>query len=161
MPQHEADGAITSAEGRVIAVHIGGLQREMTEVKGAMLGIQVSLNAFVRLEERQADFRNALGRAFDEVKIERDARSISDKRIAELERSVSIFIDHGRKITDLQESLIGIERELPGLREMRKFVVAGIMAGVGIILAGIIAMVIINPMQRAYGPPIIKSVPND
>lgn len=142
------DGAITSAEGRVIAVQIGGLQREMTEVKSAMVGIRVALDALVRMEERQADFRTALGRAFDEIKAERELRSMLEKGMRDWREGFEKSRDDYRM--ELNRRISEIEHQLPGLRELRKWVLAGVMAGIGLILAGVVTMVVVDPMRRGY-----------
>lgn len=142
------DGAITSAEGRVIAVQIGGLQREMTEVKSAMVGIRVALDALVRMEERQADFRTALGRAFDEIKAERELRISLEKgvrdRWGDFEKSRDDYRD------GLNRRIAEVEQQMPGFRELRKWVITGVLAGVGLILAGVVTMVVVDPMRRGY-----------
>lgn len=119
-----SDG-ITSAEGRLLAVQMDALRDasakqmdalrdDVREVKSTMREMARSLEQLVRIEEQQKDMRSALGRAFEEIDKERGKRDAVEKRVA------------------------AIEHVMPGLRELRGWVIAGVISGVGMIAGSIV-----------------------
>lgn len=48
----------------------------------------------------------------------------------------------------LQERVSNAEREMPGLIEMRKWVVTGIVAGIGMVMAALFKLAIIDPAKQ-------------
>lgn len=87
-------------------------------VEGAVEKIADSMQQLVRLEERHAETRLGLDRAF--VAIERRKE------------------EHDR----LGERVAKIERDMPGLMESRKWMVSGMLAIVCAVFAGLIALVV-------------------
>ncbi|UIF90869.1 hypothetical protein [Cupriavidus sp. UYPR2.512] len=87
-------------------------------VEGAVEKIADSMQQLVRLEERHAETRLGLDRAF--VAIER--RKEENERLA--------------------ERVAKIERDMPGLIESRKWMVMGILATIGFVGVGLLALVV-------------------
>ena len=107
-----SDG-ITSAEGRLLAVQMGAMRDDVREVKDTMRDMARSLEQLVRIEEQQKDMRAAMVRAFDEIRTERERREPIESRIG------------------------SIERDLPGLRELRRWVIAGVLSGLAMLASSL------------------------
>ena len=105
---------ITSAEGRLLAVQMGALRDDVRDVKDTMRGMAKSLEQLVRIEEQQKDMRSAINRAFDDIKANRI------------------------KIDDTGARVSMIEQQLPGLKELRRWVIGGILSGNGMIATAVI-----------------------
>lgn len=114
MPDSYTSDGITSAEGRLLAVQMGALREDVKEVKETMRGMARSLEQLVRIEEQQKDMRAAINRSFDEIKGERHKRE-------ELESRVST-----------------VEQAMPGMKEMRNWLVYGIVSTIGLITGAIV-----------------------
>jgi len=136
-----SDG-ITSAEARLLNVRMGALTEDVREVKTTMQGMARSLEQLVRIEEQQKDMRSALGRAFDEVSIERGKRELIESRVSVIERDLSTAAETRRKADDIDNRLSSIERDLPGLRELRRWVVGGVLSGLAMITASLISFLV-------------------
>jgi DNA repair ATPase RecN len=105
-------------------------QADMREVLGSLResqqAISNSLERLVRLEERHIETREALGRAFDTI----------DKHAEAL---------HGIRLAvppNLEPRLRELENNMPGLLEMRRWMVAGVMSVVSLIGCGVIGLLI-------------------
>ena len=105
---------ITSAEGRLLAVQMGALRDDVRDVKDTMRDMAKSLEQLVRIEEQQKDMRASINRAFDEVKTNRI------------------------KIDDTTARVAAIEQQLPGLKELRRWVIGGILSGNGMIASAVV-----------------------
>lgn len=112
-PDNLMSDGITSAEGRLLAVQMGALRDDVKEVKETMREMARSLEQLVRIEEQQKDMRSAIGRAFDEMKAERVKRE-------ELETRVAV-----------------VEKSMPGMNEMRKWLIGGVTSGIALLLAAV------------------------
>lgn len=112
-PDNLMSDGITSAEGRLLAVQMGALRDDVKEVKETMREMARSLEQLVRIEEQQKDMRSAIGRAFDEMKAERVKRE-------ELEARVAV-----------------VEKSMPGMNEMRKWLIGGVTSGIALLLAAV------------------------
>ncbi len=105
-------------------------QADMREVLGALKesqqAISNSLERLVRLEERHIETRDALTRAFAAI----------DKH-GEALHSIRLAIP-----VNLEPRLRDLESNMPGLLEMRRWVVAGVMSVIGLMGCGVIGLVI-------------------
>lgn len=105
-------------------------QADMREVLGALKesqqAISNSLERLVRLEERHIETRDALTRAFSAI----------DKH-GEALHSIRLAIP-----VNLEPRLRDLESNMPGLLEMRRWVVAGAMSVIGLMGCGVIGLVI-------------------
>lgn len=105
-------------------------QAEMREViislRESQQSISNSLERLVRLEERHIETREALGRAFSSI--EKHAETLHDIKM--------------QIPMNLEPRLRSLETQMPGLTELRRWVVAGVMSVVGLIGCGIIGLVI-------------------
>lgn len=70
------------------------------------------------------------------------------KQIPEIHQAqqyIRMELASGAKVTQDHETRIQvIERDLPGLRELRKWVIAGVMAGVGMLGAALVKLVVMD-----------------
>jgi hypothetical protein len=120
----------------VSAVEINHLKESFRRVESNVQGLHgkidnlgASLETLTRIEERQASTNERLADG---------ARTMNmlTARVAVLERDVP---------EDLPARLAAIETQMPGLTELRKFVVGGVVAGVGMILVALVALVLKGP----------------
>lgn len=115
---------ITSIEGAVLAVKLDGLKDQVSEIVKAMGKMQDTMQTLLAVEREQRDFSKALARAFDEIKEQRDK---FDKFKADL------------------------DKELPGLRAIRKWAIGIATAGMGMLGVALMTLLLINPLYRGYG----------
>lgn len=108
-----SDG-INSAEGRLLAVQLSALREDFKEVKETMRGVARSLEQLVRIEEQQKDMRAAIGRAFDDIKGNRQKHD-------ELESRVGL-----------------VEQAMPGMKEMRNWLIGGILTLISLFTSAVI-----------------------
>jgi hypothetical protein len=105
-------------------------QADMREVLGALKesqqSISNSLERLVRLEERHVETREALARAFDTI----------DRHTEDL-HSIRLALP-----VNLEPRLRVMESAMPGLLEMRRWLVVGVMSVVGLIGCGVIGLII-------------------
>ena len=109
---------ITSAEGRLLAVQMSALRDDLREVKETMRSMASSLEKMVRIEEQQKDMRSSINRAFDEIKIDRSRANEIEARVA------------------------AIERTMPGLRELRGWVIGGVLSGLAMMATALVTFFI-------------------
>ena len=70
--------------------------------------------------------------------------------------------DGSTKMGDHERRIQTIERDLPGLRELRKWVVAGVIAGIGMMGAALVKLVLYDPTRPppyAVQQPPTQTVP--
>lgn len=131
---------MTSAEARLLDYKIGVLTEKFDGLQDTTKEIARSLSELVALQQQQRDFSTSLGRAFDEVKrIEAEVTLIDKGTAAEFRR--------------VDSELAKITGELPAYRELRRWVIGGVLAGAGMLAASILSMMFIKPMQDAYSRP--------
>ena len=115
---------ITSIEGVVLAVKLDHLKEQVGEIAKAMSEMQRTMQKLVEVEREQRDFGKAIDRAFAEIRAERD------------------------KLAQLTADL---NKELPGLRSLRKWSIAIATSGAGMLLVALMTLLVINPLYRGYG----------
>lgn len=71
-----------------------------------------------------------------------------EQMLGELKKGGEIMSKH-------EDRLQAIERDLPGLRELRKWVVAGVLAGVGMLGTALVKLVIVD-IPRIPPAPMVK-----
>lgn len=96
-----------------VEARLAVIERNQNDLKDAVVGIQRNLESLVRLEERHAETREALGRVF----------TYTEK---------------------LEERIEDIEKVLPGLVEMRGWLVKADLCILGIVGLAVIGLVIIR-----------------
>lgn len=105
-------------------------QSEMREVilslRESQQAISNSLERLVRLEERHVETREALARAF-----------AATEKQGEALHNIKLQVPN-----NLEPRLRELENNMPGLLELRRWVIAGVMSVVGLIGCGIIGLVI-------------------
>ncbi len=121
-----------TGQDRVTAVEVQNLKDSVRRVESNVQGLHgkidtlgESMASIVRMEERQAATNERLidgSRTMNQLAI----------RVAALERDVP---------EDLPARLAAIETQMPGLTELRTYVVRGVMAGIGLMLLAVLALI--------------------
>lgn len=110
---------------------IAMLEREQKVVAEAVKQISSSLQQLVKLEQHHQETRNSLERAFREIEAIHKETTQQEIRISLLERAIP---------NDFDNRFRAIENTMPGLKETRKWVIAGVLgivATVGMALLGV------------------------
>jgi hypothetical protein len=115
---------MTSIEGAVLAVKIDNLKEQTAGIFVVMEKMQLTLQMLTDVERQQRDFRGALDRSFQEIKVERD------------------------RLTKLLESL---NLEMPGLRSLRRWVIWLAASAAGMLATALMTLLVINPLYHGYG----------
>ena len=112
-----SDTEIQVLNHRVTTVE-GLLESAISEIRDGIKEIAANTGKLAILGQRHAETRDGLGRAFDAIsKCELGCKNKEDR-------------------------IRTIEIEMPGLREVRRWVVAGILSGVGLVLVAVVAVVL-------------------
>ena len=140
----QTDGiAMSSIEGQLMAQAMAGLKADVGEVKAALGGMQKAVEALVRMDEQQINQRQGLSRAFDEIKLERERRE-NDLR------------DERQKREEIEKRLHLLEVDAPSYKELRRWVIGGVLTGVAALLAAMFAIVfkiiISDPVETHFKP---------
>ena len=65
-------------------------------------------------------------------------------RVEEAQVHIKDRLSEGsKKLTDHEQRLVAIEQQMPGLKEMRRWVIGGILAGVGMIGTALVKLVLL------------------
>lgn len=134
-----------SAEAEIAILHhrVTGVESTMREaigeIRDGIREIAANTGKLAVLEERHAETRDGLVRAFAEIdKLQTAKCDIAgcrgmESRVHQLERQLP---------TGLEDRLHGIELAMPALKEARKWVVTGVLFIVGIVGAAVVALVV-------------------
>lgn len=119
------------AEDRIelLERRVGDLGGTVYRMDGKLDNITEALSSLVRIEERQVSTNE---------KLSNGALKMNDheNRLRSLEMNVP---------DNLDKRLVAIETKMPGLIESRKWVVMGVLAGIGMIGAGLLKLLFVNP----------------
>lgn len=126
MAETDPVDGITSAEGRLVSMQLAYLRSDLAEVKGTMTNMASSLASLVRIEEQQSTMRQGLDRAFTQIAKSDDERDAIGKRLDK------------------------VENELPNYRGLRKWIIGGILSGLGILTTAVFFQFIVSPLQRGW-----------
>lgn len=122
--------AMNTMEARLLASAITDLKAELRDIRDGMNGMRQALDALVRIDTEQVNFRQSIGRAFDEIKGERDKREKIEERIHLL------------------------EVDAPSYRELRRWVIGGVLTGIvallGALFTIVFKVVISDPVERGF-----------
>lgn len=97
---------------------VGSIEQVVQRIDAAVSSIALSLQTLARLEERHSEVRTSLDTAWEKI----------DK--------------HDDEVTAIQ---LQLATELPPLKETRGWVIMGVLAGLGTLLAALIALVVHAP----------------
>jgi hypothetical protein len=122
----QGDDAMTSTEARLLAAGIMELKSDVGDMRLSLQGMQRAMEALVRIDEQQINMRSSIGRAFDEVREERQKREALDSRLHLL------------------------EVDAPSYKELRRWVVGGVLTGVAMLAAALLKVVVLDPVSAAY-----------
>ena len=118
------------------------MREAIGEIRDGIREIAANTGKLAVLEERHAETRDGLVRAFDQIEALRISKCESSacRSIDDRVRSVE-----GRIPERLEDRLMSIEVDLPALKEVRKWVVAGISVVVGAVVVAVIGLVVMAP----------------
>lgn len=116
---------LSSVEARVLGTLVSGMRDDLAEVKDTLSDLSAAVNKLALIEAKQVEASSATDRAF--VAIDR------------------IGAEGDRRSKDLEKRLTALEIAMPPLQEMRRWVVAGILAGLGMMLLALVKMVLVDP----------------
>lgn len=112
-----------------MAVALADLRSDMSEMRQSLNGVQKALESLVRMDEQQNNQRQAISRAFDEIAKERDRRETMESRVHLL------------------------EVDAPSYRELRRWVIGGVLTGLTLMGAAVFKLLISDPLDRGYTRP--------
>lgn len=122
--------AMNTMEARLLASAITDIKAELRDIRDGMNGMRQALDALVRIDTEQVNFRQSIGRAFDEIKGESDKREKIEERIHLL------------------------EVDAPSYRELRRWVIGGVLTGIvallGALFTIVFKVVISDPVERGF-----------
>ncbi len=117
---------LTTSDIRVLQATIDGVKSDVGEMRMELASVRRAMEALVRMEEQQSSIKTALGRAFDEIKEERVKREATEARLRLL------------------------EVDAPSYRELRRWVIGGVLTGIAMMAAALFKIIIGDPLERAY-----------
>lgn len=123
-----ADNPLFQADERLRRVEMeqGETREVIASLRESQQSISNSLERLVRLEEHHIETREALNRAFSAI-----------EKLATTMHEVKLQIP-----ANLEPRLREVEMQMPGLLELRRWLVAGVMSVVGLIGCGVIGLLI-------------------
>ena len=141
--------AMTSVEARLMAAALADLRSDMSEMRQSLNGVQKALEALVRMDEQQINQRASLARAFDEIRLERERRE-------------GEFRDERLHRETLQTRLHLLEVDAPSYKELRHWVIGGVLTGIFALLGAlgtiVFKVVIADPVETHFRAPTKASV---
>lgn len=122
------DNPLFQADERLRRVEMeqGETREVIASLRESQQSISNSLERLVRLEEHHIETREALNRAFSAI-----------EKMATTMHEVKLQIP-----ANLEPRLREVEMQMPGLLELRRWLVAGVMSVVGLIGCGVIGLLI-------------------
>ena len=111
---------------RRVEVDQSEMREVITSLRESQQSISNSLERLVRLEEQHVETREALSRAFAAI-----------EKLAMNSHEIKLQIP-----SSLEPRLRAVEMQMPGLLELRRWLVAGVMSVVGLIGCGLIGLLI-------------------
>ena len=119
-------GSMSGTEARILDVKLSQVRDDVKGFKDDLRDIKRVLENLVRIEEQQRDFRETFTRAFTEIGLNRD------------------------RLTKVEKLAEKIESELPAYRELRRWVIGGVLAGLGMMGGALIDIVFIHPAKTRF-----------
>ena len=126
MAKNNQTGGPMSPDENVLEFRISVLEGAVGEIKTAVKSIDTSLKTLTTLEVHHSQTRDAVGRAFSEI-----------ERLG------------GGVIKDHEDRLRGIEADLPTMRLVRNWVIAGVLSCTTMVGVALVGMVIVSAPQPA------------
>lgn len=109
------------------------VESSMDRLNGTVTKIGEAIDKLVLIEERSLETKRTLERAFETLKDH-------ETRIRQYEEITSIMRDNRKLIDDHEERMREVEEQMPLLTETRKWVVMGVVSGLGMMLAGLVKL---------------------
>jgi len=119
-----------SAEARLLSLQLGHVETSMKRQDDILSRVDLAVQALPAMQAALLHLREQMDKEF--------------------QRGSKIMSDH-------EDRLKAVERDMPGLKELRKYVVAGVVAGIGL-MAGALAKLVIIDVPRFTAPPAILHV---
>ena len=118
--------AMSSTEARLLHASMTDVKNDLGEMRASLSAMQRAMEALVRIDEQQINMRSSIGRAFDEVREERQKREAVEVRLHLL------------------------EVDAPSYKELRRWVVGGVLTGLAMLAAALLKVVVLDPVTAAY-----------
>lgn len=118
------------------------MREAIGEIRDGIREIAANTGKLAVLEERHAETRDGLVRAFSEINKLQTAKCdvagcrSTETRVVNLERSIP---------NNLEDRLHGIEIAMPALKETRRWVVAGVLSVVSVVGFAVITIAMAGP----------------
>lgn len=130
-----ADDKINSVEARLLEANLEQIRSELRRQADTLVNISQSLQVLARVEEAQHNIR-------DRLKDGSQRLTDHERRITQVETLTSRY-DGSMRVVELHEKRIAqIEHLVPGLTELRRWVIGGLLAGIGMIGVALMKLVL-------------------
>lgn len=117
-------------DAKLIEYRVGAVEKAVEQISVAVKIIAESTSQIVSLEQRHAETREGLERAFKAVSVSDSKREKLSDRIQELELNKADDSD----VRSLSGRVATIETALPSLKESSSWIRAGMLSLVGLVL---------------------------
>lgn len=135
------ESEIAVLEHRVSAVE-ETMRDAIGEIRDGISEIAANTGKLAILEERHAETRDGLVRAFNAIG-SLDSGKSDRSSVVEIEKRVRDI--EGRVPERLSDRLMSIEVSMPALKETRRWVVAGVLAVCSVVGMAVIAIAMVGP----------------
>jgi hypothetical protein len=127
---------MTSMEARLLDANMKHFESELKRHGDMLSSISQSLQTLARVEQSQVEIKDRLKEG--SVKL-----TEHEKRIVLVEAIIPQVVSNARDLGDVDKRLIAVETALPSLVETRRWVIAGILAGVAMIGVALIKLIFV------------------
>lgn len=115
----------------------------ITSAEAKLLEMQLG---FIR--ENTAETRASLNSIADKLQVLPAMQQAQVNIQMELQRGTQLMADHEKRLQT-------VERDMPGLKELRRWVIAGVVAGVGMVGTALFKLVIIDVPRFTVPPAVV------
>lgn len=129
----------------------------IVNLERTIAGLTSRLDVIIRLEEQHVHNSRALDRAFGVIK---ENKEIAEKDVEEI-RATS-----DRYFSDLETRIARVEVDMPGLKELRRWVIGGLAVALTTLMGSVVSLDRSNAKQQEFlqqllllKPPIAERIP--
>lgn len=99
------------------------------------------------IQDNTADLRATLHSIVDKLQVLPAMQQAQQNIQVELQKGTALMADHEKRIQQ-------VERDMPGLKELRRWVIGGVLAGLGMVGTALFKLVVID-VPRFGAPPAV------
>lgn len=121
------DSLLQSTEAKLIQLSLDHIRESQSAQAESLRRLGASLESLVKLEQAQ-------GQILEKLRDGSERMNKLDMRITDNQH-------------DLSNRVASLERDMPSLIELRKWVIGGMLAGIGMMGVALFKMVLVDPMQ--------------